>query len=67
MKTRKAFDCVEMKNRIQAQLIKKWEGKTDAEIRREVYSELQSSKSPVAKFWRKVQKKQATQKFAAVN
>jgi hypothetical protein len=67
MRTRKAFDCVEMKNRIQAQLIKKWEGKTDAEIRREVYSELQGSKSPVAEFWRKAQKKKATEKFADVN
>ena len=33
MKKKKEFDCVEMKNEIQAKLLKRYEGMTDEEIR----------------------------------
>lgn len=62
-KRKKTFDCVEMKNRIQSQLLKKWDGKTDAQIRREIYQELQNSKSTVAQFWRKIRSKDKAQSF----
>jgi len=33
MKKKKTFDCVEMKNEIQAKLLKRYEGMSDEEIR----------------------------------
>ena len=57
MKKNKTFDCVEMKDRIQAGLLKEWEGKTGSEIRDEIHRVLDSSESSVARFWRRTRNK----------
>ncbi len=54
MREPKSFDCVEMKNAIQAQLIEEQEGLTDAEIAKRRSEWLESSDSPVAQWWRSV-------------
>jgi hypothetical protein len=50
----KTFDCVEMKNRIQAELLKEREGMTDEEVRAEIKRRLETSNSPIAQWWRKL-------------
>ena len=54
MRKQKEFDCVKMKNRIQAQLLKEWEGMSDDDIRREIHRKLDESQSPIAQFWRRI-------------
>ena len=54
MKRQKSFDCVKMKNTIQAALRKKYEGLDDAEIARRRRQWLQTSDSSVAKWWRSI-------------
>ena len=56
MKMKKDFDCVEMKNEIQARLLREWEGMTSSEISASVNNELASSPSPMAVLWRRIQK-----------
>ena len=60
MKRTKSFDCVEMKNAIQAQLRKEYEGLDDAEILRRRRQWLETSDSAVAKWWRSAQTIDAT-------
>ena len=50
----KSFDCVEMKNRIQAELQEEWKGLSDDEIRAEIANTLSRSSSPVAELWRQI-------------
>ena len=52
MKKGKSFDCVEMKNEIQAKLRKECEGLSESEIARRRQQWLETSDSPVAKWWR---------------
>ena len=52
MKKTKTFDCVEMKNKIQAQLAAEYRGLTDEERRRRIADELATSDNPVARKWR---------------
>lgn len=54
MRERKDFDCVEMKNAIQARLRDEREDMTDAEIRAEIREKLASSNHPVAAKWRQI-------------
>jgi hypothetical protein len=54
MKINKSFDCVEMKNAIQAQLRKENEGLTDEEIARRRREWLEKSDDPLAKWWRSI-------------
>jgi hypothetical protein len=54
MKKNKEFDCVEMKNAIQAQLRKENEGLTDEEIARRRREWLETSDDPLAKWWRSI-------------
>ncbi|HEY4759854.1 MAG TPA: hypothetical protein VIH42_04670 [Thermoguttaceae bacterium] len=54
MKKNKQFDCVEMKNAIQAQLRKEHEGLTDEEIARRRREWLETSDDPLAKWWRSI-------------
>ena len=56
MKKIKTFDCVEMKDRIQAQLANEYRGLTDEEKRRRIADELATSDDPVARKWRAVKK-----------
>ena len=58
MKATKTFDCVALKNGIQAKLLKEREGMTDAEVRALVQRRLQSSDSSVARLWRKLTARQ---------
>ncbi len=53
MKREKSFDCVEMKNAVQKQLNKEYDGLTDEEIRKRRLHKLETSDSPLARTWRK--------------
>ena len=64
MNSKKDFDSVETKNKIQAQLLKDQQGMSDQEARVVVRKALHSSKSPVAQLWRKLQKNSSTEKAA---
>jgi hypothetical protein len=55
MKKAKEFDCVRMKDEIQARLARQWRGLTDEEIRERIRRKLATSKSPIAQLWRKLQ------------
>ncbi|MDZ4860148.1 MAG: hypothetical protein SGI88_14310 [Candidatus Hydrogenedentes bacterium] len=50
----KDFDCVEMKNRIQAEMLKEFNGITDEEIRQRINDMLETSDSLVARKWREI-------------
>lgn len=52
MKKKKDFDCVEMKNQIQAQIARENEGLTDEEIREKRRLFLETSDNEVARAWR---------------
>ena len=52
MKKLKSFDCVEMKNSVQAQLRKEHEGMSDEEIERRRRAWLETSDDRLAKWWR---------------
>jgi hypothetical protein len=55
MKTAKTFDCVQMKDEIQAGLRAEWQGLTEEEIRDKVQKHLATSDSDVAKWWRSIE------------
>lgn len=59
MNKAKQFDCVEMKNEIQRKLREKHKGMTEEDIRRRFLHEMESSDSPVARWWRTVRDRQA--------
>lgn len=50
----KAFDCVEMKRRVQEQRAKEYAGLTDEEIARRIQETLNTSDDPVAAWHRKI-------------
>ena len=52
MKKAKAFDCVKMKDRIQARLAREWRGLTDEQIRRRIRDEMAKSNDPISRLWR---------------
>ncbi|MGA2796881.1 MAG: hypothetical protein ABSE63_04830 [Thermoguttaceae bacterium] len=52
MKKNKSFDCVQMKNELQARMAKKYEGLSDEEIARRRREWLDNSDDPLAKWWR---------------
>ncbi len=52
MAGKKKFDCVEMKNTIQAKLAQEYAGLTDAEVRARIEEKLATSDDPVARKWR---------------
>jgi len=55
MKKAREFDCVRLKDEIQARLTRQWRGLTDEEIRERIRRKLATSKSPIAQLWRKLQ------------
>jgi hypothetical protein len=55
MKKAKAFDCVRLKDEIQARLTRQWRGLTDEQIRERIRRKLATSNSPIAQLWRKLQ------------
>ena len=52
----KVFDCVEMKNRIQAEISKENEGLSEVEITERRRVLLETSDDPVAKKWRQLRR-----------
>lgn len=52
MKKPKQFDCIQMKNDIQAGMLRKYRGMTDDEIQADIERQLATSDSPVANLWR---------------
>ena len=54
------FDCVEMKNHIQAKLLREYEGLTPDEERRKRLQKLAAADSPAARIWQAACKRQAT-------
>jgi sRNA-binding protein len=61
MKATKTFDCVAMKNAVQAKLRKEMAGMTDEEQRAYIRRKLQTSDSPVARLWRELNARKAEQ------
>lgn len=57
------FDCIEMKDEIQAKLRKEWESLTDKEIRDRIRRNLETSQSPIARWWRR-NREEGTESFA---
>jgi predicted metalloprotease len=61
MKAAKAFDCVEMKDAIQAKLRKEREGMTDEQVRLLIRRRLETSNTPIARLWRTLNARKAEQ------
>jgi hypothetical protein len=59
-KVTKAFDCLRMKDEIQARLSGKWAGLTTEEIQAAIQKDLATSQTDLAKWWRKLEKSQRT-------
>jgi hypothetical protein len=57
MKKKKAFDCVEMKYKIQERMKQEFKGFSDEEIRARLRMEERNSQSPISKKWRRLEKK----------
>jgi len=55
MSGKKEFDCVEMKNAIQARLRKRYRGLSDEEVRRRIAHRLETSDDPIARKWREIE------------
>ena len=54
MTARKRFDCVEMKNAIQARLLDQREGLAEEEIEQQIAELLATSGDPLARKWRRI-------------
>ena len=63
-KKSKQFDCVRMKNEIQAQLRRRYAGMTDDERLADMERELAISNSPVGRLWRDLTGRQPVRKVA---
>ena len=50
----KTFDCVKMKNAIQAKQRREWKGLPDEEVRRRIQQRLDASNDPLARKWRRL-------------
>jgi hypothetical protein len=65
MRAPKTFDCVEMKNAIQARRRQEYEGLTDDEIRRRIQDKLSTSDDIVARKWRRIAEREKTSTVAS--
>lgn len=54
MRKKKSFDCVQMKNRIQARHRREYSGLKTEEVRRRIKKRLATSNDPVARKWRAI-------------
>jgi hypothetical protein len=54
MRKDKAFDCVSLKDDIQARLLSEWRGLSPAEVRQRVEKEPTDSDDPIARKWRRL-------------
>jgi hypothetical protein len=57
MNDKKEIDCIRLKDEIQAQLRKNWEGLSDAEIRERINRDLDTSEEPIAVWWRRIRER----------
>ncbi len=60
MSDEQKFNCVEMKNRIQAALMREYDGLASEEVRRKRRDKLASSDSPAARMWQAAMKRRTT-------
>ena len=60
MKTEKTFDCVKMKNDIQASLYRERKGMSQDQVRKAIERNLATSSTPIAKMWRRLAAAQKT-------
>jgi hypothetical protein len=58
MNTEKTFDCVKMKDGIQQKLQSRWQGLSGPELVERIKKDIDESDSPVAEWWRRVEKRQ---------
>ncbi len=58
MKNKKAFDCVEMKNKLQEAMLREYAGLNDAQRRKKMQNWLETSDDLIALKWRKLMAKQ---------
>lgn len=56
------FDCLKMKDEIQARLRREWEGLSEQEIREQIRRNLEASQTPIARWWRRVRDQQAARR-----
>lgn len=67
-KTKKAFDCVAMKNAIQARLVERRKGMSPSQVVADIEESLARSSQPISGFWRRITSSQtphATRRAAA--
>lgn len=57
MKKNKSFDCVEMKDAIQAKLRKEYEGLTPQQVREKRQRKLATSDNEIGVKWRRIQQR----------
>jgi len=65
MKTKKDFDCVEMKDDIQRRLYEQRKNMTSQEEVEAIRKNLRTSQSPIAKLWRRIERRQTRSDVAA--
>ncbi len=61
MKKQKQFDCVQMKNAIQARRRQEYAGLTDEQVRERIAQRLADSDDIVARKWRKITNRETNQ------
>lgn len=59
MKSAKKFDCVRMKDEVQAKLLADYDALDDREIRERMQRKLAASTGPVGKLWRSLTEEDA--------
>jgi len=62
MRDSKAFDCVRMKNEIQAKLARERRGLSDEEVLDLINHDLETSDSPLAQLWRRIERMESAKK-----
>ena len=62
MKKTKTFDCVTLKNDIQAKLLREYQNVKSGEAEQYLTKKLQLSSSPVAKLWKAIEEKRTLKK-----
>ena len=60
MKDEQEIKCVEMKNSIQAALMREYDGLNSEEVRRKRHEKLASGNSPAARMWQAEMKRRST-------
>ena len=61
MKERKTFDCVRMKDELQAKLLSDWQGLSDVQIIEKMRIDLDTSGGPLAKLWRRLERSECAE------